>query len=467
MNKIVLYAIVAAMSLQACNKKTERVEETKEATMQVSKPEVKKEGYLGSKMPYEPRQEVVDYSPIPENFEPIFINHVARHGSRHLTSAKYDVAWGEMLQFASEKDMLTDKGKQLKNDIEVFLSIEKGNYGQISELGKKEHQDMAKRLVDQYGDLLASVSSDKKIVAKSTFKDRAVNSKKAFMGILEETFSSVNDSTVDYIVYEENKDPELRFFEPNEAFEAFEKAEYWAEGLDSLKNLDNAKHLTNQIIDPLFKSEFVSGLEQGEYAFKGQKGKVRIKDKSSAAQALYKLYQIIDGIGAKEQVDLQKYLPEEALVWNEFLGDYESFFLEGPSYDSIDLTYTMAMPLLDSFLVTSQRAIELKNQTAEFRFAHAETMVPFLALLGVKGTCESSNEYKLEDKNRWKASNVSPMGTNIQWIFFKDKSDGQIWLKMLYNEAETELPVVTNRYPFYRWENVKAHYEKVLNKEVM
>ena len=52
---------------------------------------------------------------------------------------------------------------------------------------------------------------------------------------------------------------------------------------------------------------------------------------------------------------------------------------------------------------------------------------------------------------------LSPMGANLQLIFFKNKQ-GEVIVKLLHNENEVKLPIDSPIAPYYKWETVKAFY---------
>ena len=56
--------------------------------------------YLGTKQPYQ--YEKIEVR-VPEGYKPFFINHLGRHGSRHLSSAKYDKSIYELLDMAEKR----------------------------------------------------------------------------------------------------------------------------------------------------------------------------------------------------------------------------------------------------------------------------------------------------------------------------------------------------------------------------
>ena len=57
------------------------------------------------------------------------------------------------------------------------------------------------------------------------------------------------------------------------------------------------------------------------------------------------------------------------------------------------------------------------------------------------------------------------MGCNIQLVFYHSKkASDPILVKALLNEKETTLPVPTNQYPYYKWDDLRAYYLKKLEE---
>ena len=52
------------------------------------------------------------------------------------------------------------------------------------------------------------------------------------------------------------------------------------------------------------------------------------------------------------------------------------------------------------------------------------------------------------------------MACNVQLIFFRDPKhpDKDVLVKFMLNEEEKRIPVDTDIFPFYRWEDVKRYY---------
>ena len=132
------------------------------------------------------------------------------------------------------------------------------------------------------------------------------------------------------------------------------------------------------------------------------------------------------------------------------------------------LPVAIAWPLLSEFIQTTEQAINGQSDNrVDLRFAHAETVIPFVALMGIGKTdiqIASPDSVSIY----WKDYEIAPMAANVQWVFYRDKNC-QVWVKILLNEQEVTIPVVTSFFPYYRWEEV-CHYLKqriAISKEIL
>jgi multiple inositol-polyphosphate phosphatase / 2,3-bisphosphoglycerate 3-phosphatase len=142
----------------------------------------------------------------------------------------------------------------------------------------------------------------------------------------------------------------------------------------------------------------------------------------------------------------------------------KNFLQIGPAFDANGIQVKIAAPLLLNMLKTADKAIADNDVDANLRFAHAETVSPLATLLELEGA--STRASSLADyPSVWQAEKIIPMGANIQWIFYKSKqSNKPILVKVMLNEREVHLPLKTNNYPYYRWDEVKQFYGNKLSK---
>jgi hypothetical protein len=159
--------------------------------------------YYQTKTPYRPQQDSASYEAAPADFSPVYTQLVARHGSRGLSSMKYDLAIYNMWKKAQDEGALTPLAATLGPDV---LKIMKANfllgygvkgistpgYGNETQTGIDEHTQLAARMVarlpaywKQIGD--SASSNPRQIVTVTSGVDRAVDSGYFFTQSLKNT----------------------------------------------------------------------------------------------------------------------------------------------------------------------------------------------------------------------------------------------------------------------------------------
>ncbi|WP_297433276.1 histidine-type phosphatase [uncultured Cetobacterium sp.] len=400
--------------------------------------------YLGTKQPYNVKE--ISTAPTPNGYKPFFVNHLGRHGSRHLSSPKYDVSLYELLSIAEKEKAITPEGLKLKNSIAQLMEIEKGNYGLLTDVGVKEQKEIAKRFYENNKDIFG-----KDVIASSTYVERAQQSRDAFLEELGEYTPNINFK----VSTNSKKDILLRFFDLSPEYEEFSENGNWKKELNTYSK---SKNFNNEVLNQLFSKEFIKKLENGEFKLKDSKGKVVLKNPTDAVRNLYDLYIIQASIG--KNLGFGDFFSEEQLKWYEEVDNLSDFYEKGPGKNGEDIATNIALPLLENFIVTSDEAIKNQNISANLRFAHAETTIPFITLLDINGySAKEDNMEKVYEK--WLGRDISGMSTNIQWIFYKnDKND--VLVKILHNEKDAELPIATTMKPYYKWDDVKNFYTSKL-----
>ena len=112
------------------------------------------------------------------------------------------------------------------------------------------------------------------------------------------------------------------------------------------------------------------------------------------------------------------------------------------------------------------------------RFVHAETIIPFAALLQIPILSDKSTPFHetfTYENNAWRGEFISPMSANIQWEIYRHINHGknrvyrhqQILIRMLLNEYPVPFKYDCKPFPsmstfFYTLEELKRCYR--LNK---
>lgn len=387
--------------------------------------------FLGSQTLYVKVDE--NYTKEPEGFTPFYINHLGRHGARYLSSSKsIDKILNELIE-ASERKELTPLGEELLKDVLQLKNSEEGKYGLLSQIGKDMEFGIGKRMYKNYPQVF---KENREILAEATYVKRTQESMNEFLKTFKENISEDNVKTK----INKKADPILRFFDLNLEYIEFKENGDWKTMLNSFQNRSK---IYLEITNRIFKS----------------KDMLSAKNSLKFTTDLYGLYTNQYDIG--ENVGLSKYFTQEELKYFWANKNLSMYLEKGPSSVGQNLPMDISFALLEDFLSTSENAIKNENIAANLRFAHAETVVPFASLLKIDFASKQTNDLN-NVENIWKDYEVSPMGVNIQWIFYKNEKN-DILVKMLYNEKEINFPIESNMKPYYKWDDVRKYYEKVIN----
>ena len=94
---------------------------------------------------------------------------------------------------------------------------------------------------------------------------------------------------------------------------------------------------------------------------------------------------------------------------------------------------------------------------ATLRFGHDSAVIPLLAILHADG-CDGRVSFAEIEKlpEVWCDSRVTSMSVNVQFIFYRNKA-GEVLVRMLHSEKDIRVPVETDCYPFYKWEDFRKY----------
>ncbi len=429
-----------------------------------------------TKAVYVARQDAGSYEAAPVGFTPVFTELVARHGSRSLSSPKYDVLTKQIWDAASRQGALTDLGQKLGAKVDAVTAANRQlGYGLLSAVGKEEHALLATRLAERLPALLGKGGVPGCIRVETSGKDRANESAYYFMESLAKRVDFITDSKACYVsqqnpseidkglrnkfeLYFHKTEPEGDYLQYLPAFQAYmafvgdeeegvSPAPELSEALGGLKTQPQTRVMAREMLERLYSTAFVDELAAGvEYvAVNPEDGdKTYVRDEVDAALMLYNLFIIGPGMIREAQAqgapwDLEQFITPEESAWFSYLSDAEDFYEKGPSLASQRATYAVAQPLLDGLFdeVQTQVVEGAGEHVAKLRFAHAETLIPLAALMQLEGSRQSAQPGVLmsQANNEWRGGWVSPYAANIQWDVYRNDA-GRVLVKMLYNEKE-------------------------------
>ncbi|MEU8263328.1 histidine-type phosphatase [Micromonospora sp. NPDC048999] len=396
----------------------------------------------GTKLPYTPQQNSATYQAPPSGFKPVFTEHVARHGSRGLSSKKYDDLALQVWKKAKSENSLTDLGTEFGPAVQALMTAnEKLGYGNLTTRGVQEHRDLAARVYRRLPALFNDIpKKSNPIVIVTSGVDRAVDSGRNFGEGL-----AAADPAVASLIQAPQADPDLLYFHKSSANAAYQN---YLNNDPRLKNVlrqiqeqPRSRTVARDLLEGLFTPAFVDRLAAGEFDFvDSESKKTHVRNEVDAALVIYNLYLITPGMRDEGDWRFERFVPVEDAEWLGYLADAEDFYGKGPGFAGDDISFRMATVLLDDFFAKLEAAkgVGIHNRGAVFRFTHAEEIIPLAALMGLPGSTQQMPEGTLYtyENNPWRGALVSPMGANIQWDMFQ--RGNQYIVRMLYNEKETD-----------------------------
>ncbi|MGY6241950.1 histidine-type phosphatase [Burkholderia ambifaria] len=456
--------------------------------------------YYQTKTPYRPQQDAATYEAPPAGYAPVYTELVARHGSRGLSGFKYDGAIYSMLVKAEADGALTALGAQLKADTYAMMKanallgygvqgISTPGYGNLTQTGIREHQQLAARLAQRLPALFAS--GDRQIVVVNSGQDRAVDSSTYFSAALVAAqpalaaaitlpaapsgypasapvaqpagtnrfllyFHSLKPAT-DLVT--DTSDPYYATYQASQAYQAYSSDATVADKLKTIKAAPQVGEVAQTVLSALVSQAFIAKLGSDGYTFantgtytftssdgkftntlKGD-GKTKIASAVDAVNVLYNLLQVAPAMTAETGgVTMEKYLGAEQAQTLAYLQDAEDYYQKGPGIQEANpVTYRMAKVLQDDFF-NEVDAIARGDLTraAKLRFTHAEIVIPFASIMNLKNVFVPTPQAQTYTyaNNPWRGDQVSPMAANMQWDVYRNGS--RLIVKMLYNERETD-----------------------------
>jgi hypothetical protein len=396
------------------------------------------QGYTGTKTTY--LYKGGQYTAAPKGYEPVFVNYVGRHGALFLTKAGSDVRVLELLTKAANEGKLTPLGDSIRAMTAAFLGIEKGNYENITLLGAAEQEGIGARLKERE----RAAFKGRGLAIAVTHKIRTRQSADGFL----KGFADYKGKKEFMMVQDANENV-LRFYDLSPAYDAYKDGVQIKQRMDSLQS----DQRSSQVADAVSRRLFIASLTT--------------KEKGIVTAGLYDLYSVQFSVvkekeAAGAQFDFSKAFTTSELQWLDFVNSAADYLEKGPGLDTLGIQVKIAAPLVLDLITTTDAAVNGSlHKDAILRFTHAEAISPLATFMGLPGaSIPAASIFHFAD--HWKAEEIIPLSANVQWILY---SNGQHYLvKVLLNEKETALPIKTNSYPYYKWEDVRKYYLAKLKK---
>lgn len=375
-------------------------------------------------------------TPAPKGYEPVYVSHFGRHGSRYLISDN-DVRWvDELMHRADEANALTPLGKDVMNRLDTLMLETEGRSGDLSPLGTRQHKAIARRIAEANPQIFGD--KDAKITACSTLVPRCILSMAAFCESLKEFNPSLD-------INRESSDRTARILN----YHTKDHGQYTTGGKwkPAYENFKATHTNSDRLIASLFSDpEFV-------------KLNVNPDDLMWGFYWIASDMQNVETPGSFYDI----FTPEELFdLWQTF---NFIFYVNDSSFAPNGTKVTdNALPQLAQVIERADAMLASGQRGADLRFAHDGNLIPLAATLQLEdcNIAESDPDNFYKAFSDWK---IAPMAGNIQLIFYRNKKKPQdVLVKFLLNEQEKHIPVETDMFPYYHWQDVKAYYAPALRR---
>lgn len=374
----------------------------------------------------------------PEGYEPFYIDHYGRHGSRWLTSAKAYSTPIEILKMGIRNGCLTAKGKETFAKLKMLNEASQNRWGELTSLGAEQHRGIAQRMVKNFPSVFAGNAH---IEARSTTEIRCILSMTNELQVFtahNPRISINSDASAADMYYLKS--------EPRALIDSLVKPAM-PQLLEIAKADIDFLHFYTQLFTDM---KFVA-------------------DSIVPTDLVGKMYELTSNMQShKEEINISFYdlftIDELYGIWNKFNTWNYVHLAACPQAGSV-CPYVTGVPLLRNIIVSCDSAIVSGHNGATLRFGHDTVIMPIVCLMGLNWF-----GVQVTDLNKvsqiWQNYHIFPMAANLQMVFYRrvkgNTTPNDILVKMLYNEHEATLPIATVDGSYYRWIDVKNYFENII-----
>ena len=376
--------------------------------------------------PYGTDMKVPSLTAAPAGYEPFYIDHYGRHGSRWLTNGRYYERPYKQLLKAKEAGMLNLQGELLLRQLMIVNETSKQRAGDLSDEGAKQHQEIAQRMFDNFPQVF---QGDARIDARSTVIIRCILSM-------------------------QNETMRLRSLNPN--LRITTDASYhdmyymgWGYGEDTLANdlRKSVDHISDEMYNMhLHPQRFIAQL---------------VNDPDWAAANLS-----LQGHQFFDMINLYHYFNSNEIFELWRLKNIYWYIHWANAPQNGNRMPFIERALLRDMIQKADDAIATGEHGASLRFGHETCVLPLACLMELDSVNYSCNDLETLHEH-WQDYNTIPKACNIQMVFYRPTGTtgnpaSDILVKVLLNEHEALLPVKPVQGPYYRWTDLRQYYDRKL-----
>ena len=373
-------------------------------------------------------------TPAPKNYEPFYMSHYGRHGSRWLIGDGDYTHPIRTLKAAKEAGKLTALGEETLKKLEEFYPTSKDRLGDLTTVGERQHHGIGKRMAQNFPEIFKA--KDVKIDARSTTVFRCILS---MIAECEELAAANPTAQIHNDVSQS-----LQYY-LNQPWDGVVKKLGRETGDKEVETYKLKYTHPERLMKQLFNDQ--------EYVYNNVR----------AGDLMRQLFHVACNMQSHD-TDIEFYslfTDEEAYdLWRiQNIGWYLDY---GPSPVSGEKMPFSQLNLLKNMIATADTVTQTQ---ATLRFGHEVCVMPLACLLELDN-CGMAVKNLDELDTYWRNYRIFPMGCNVQLVFYRPKKGktGDVLVKALLNEREAYMPVDTDNWPYYKWQDLRQYYLNKIEK---
>lgn len=381
-------------------------------------------------------------TPAPKGYEPFYISHYGRHGSRWLIGKNAFNKPYYTLAHADSLGKLTARGKDVFALVRTMRQQGMSREGELTQLGAEQHRGIAKRMYERFPQVFAGATH---VDARSTVVIRCILSMEnelLQLAALNPKLSFTSDASYHDMYYMNDDDtspyaPMIRTTAAIDSLAAFNKRH------------GDAPYMMKTIFN------------DADYA-------KRVNERSLARQ-LFSIAIALQNTELRHQFKPIWDIFSADELYNQWLMTTAYWYsVAGPNKLNNGAGMYTQLNLVKNILETADSCLTLAHPGATLRFAHESDVLPLVCLLNINGFGNPRSSLEKLDDEDWDVYNVFPMACNVQFVFYKNQKDASkdVLVKVLLNEKEATLPLKACTGPYYKWKDVRAYLIKILGKRI-
>ena len=381
---------------------------------------------LGQDQPY-PFEYEQPVPKAPKGYEPFYIEHYGRHGSRFAYSTKYYENARRAFDQAEAKGVLTDLGKKIKADFDTHYSFYMMRMGDLSDIGWAQQIRLGKEMAAGYPKIFSSKEAS--VIAVSSDSRRSMMSMAGFCLGLGESLPGlrIRADQGNCFLHATQPKTKLNPFRENwpEPEFPFEESE---EQFCKRKTGECPELLSRLFTDP---DAALEGIGKGMFV-----------------RRLYVLVAGMNSLNPEDRTDFTGvFTPEEfARMWE--VDDYQRYHEYFPYAPK-------TAPVMLSIIKDADAAIGGNRLGATLRFGHDHVVMPLLVLLRINGYTRQPSA--TDEISSIYANIDSPMAANVQIVFYRSKKDSDILINIRLNGRTATVDGLESVCEgFYRWSDYRS-----------